>query len=50
MPYSIRKTKSGKYQVVKKDDGKVMGTHSSKKDAWSQIVAIKANETKKGDK
>lgn len=46
MPYAVRK-KGTKYQVVKKDDGKVLGTHPSKTSAQRQIRAIYANEGKK---
>ena len=45
MPYSVRKT-GRKFQVVKDDDGKVMGTHSSRAGAKRQIRAIHANEGK----
>src|SRR3990167_9163362 len=44
MPYSIRK-KDGRYCVVKKDDGKEMGCHDSRKDATAQMRAIHANES-----
>lgn len=43
MPYKV--VKSGdKYQVRKKDDNKIMGTHESRKKALNQIKAIYANE------
>lgn len=47
MPYAVRKSGS-KYKVVKKDGGKVMGTHSSAAAAKRQIAAIHANEKKGG--
>lgn len=43
MPYIIRKTKSGKYQVITKGTNHVHGTHSSKKAAVQQLRAIYAN-------
>lgn len=46
MPYAVRKAGGG-YQVVKKDGGKVMGTHASKAKAQAQIRAIHAAEGKK---
>lgn len=42
MPYGLRK-KGKKYQVIKKSDGKVMGTHPSKAAATAQIRALYAN-------
>ena len=45
MPYSIKK-RGRKYQVIKDDDGKVMGTYSSRVGAKRQIRAIHANEGK----
>ena len=43
MPYAVHK-RGDKYVVVKKDDGKVMGTHESLEKARAQIRAIYANE------
>ena len=45
MPFDIKKS-GNKYIVVKKDDGKVMGTHTSKSEAQRQIAAIYANSPK----
>ena len=45
MPYAVHK-RGDKYVVVKKDDGKVMGTHESLKKARAQIKAIYANEAR----
>lgn len=45
MPYSIRR-KEGKFEVVKDDDGKVMGTHPSRGKAKAQLAALYANEGK----
>ena len=47
MPYAIRR-KGNKWLVVKKDDGKVMGTHPSKEKAAKQIMAIHINEKRRG--
>lgn len=48
MPYSIEEgnseCESGEWAVVKDDDGSVLGCHSSKKDAESQIAALYASE------
>lgn len=43
MPYAIKKS-GNNWLVVKAGDGKVMGTHDSKKKAANQIKAIYANE------
>ena len=43
MPYAVEK-KGRKYVVVKKSDGKVMGTHPTLARAYAQLAAIKANE------
>lgn len=43
MPYKIKKSGS-KYKVVKEGDGKVMGTHDTKKEALKQLKALYANE------
>jgi hypothetical protein len=45
MPYGYEK-RGDKWVVVKKDDGKVMGTHDNEADAKKQIVAIHMNESK----
>lgn len=45
MPYAVRKS-GAKYKVVKKDGGKVMGTHRTRAAAQRQIRAIHANEKK----
>jgi len=42
MPYKIIK-KGEKYQVVKKEGGRVMGTHDSEEKAKKQIAALHAN-------
>ena len=44
MPYKIRETPGGKWQLVKISDGKVMGTHDSKAKALAQERAIYASE------
>jgi len=49
MPYALKKN-GDKWQVVKKDDGHVMGTHDSKQKASNQIKAIYANEGKEKKK
>lgn len=46
MPYAIRK-KGKKFLVVKKEGGKILGTHDSRSSAERQIRAIYANEKKK---
>ena len=43
MPYHIEK-KDDQYQVIKNDDGKVMGKHDSEEKAKSQIAALYSNE------
>lgn len=43
MPYLVRKV-GDKYAVVKKSDGKVIGTHPTAEKAMKQIIAIKYNE------
>lgn len=47
MPYSIRKTKGGKYQVIKQDGSKVFGTHESRSKAIRQLRAIEINSKEK---
>lgn len=51
MPYSIIKgggtCKASEWAVVKDDDGKTMGCHSTKKEAEEQVAAIYANEGNK---
>lgn len=42
MPYQIKKA-GNKYVVVKADDGKILGHHTSKSQARRQIAAIYAN-------
>ena len=49
MPYAIRKS-GKKYQTIKKSTGKVLGTHSSKKKARAQEIAIILNEKRRGKK
>ena len=46
MPYMLAK-KGSSYVVVKKSDGKVMGTHATKEKAKAQMKALYAN-TKEG--
>lgn len=46
MPYSVRKSGS-KYQIVRKTDGKVVGTSTSKAKAQASIRARYAGEKKK---
>lgn len=46
MPYDI-KQRNGKWAVVKKDGGKVMGTHTSRAAAERQRRALYANEGKR---
>ena len=43
MPYSVKKDGS-QWKVVKDEDGKVMGTHGTKKEAQAQVRAIYASE------
>jgi hypothetical protein len=45
-PFDIKKA-GNKFVVVKKSDGKVLGTHSSKSQAKRQIAAIYANSPEK---
>jgi hypothetical protein len=47
MPYKIRETAGGKWQLVKIDDGRVMGTHDSKKQAHIQEYAIRMAEKRR---
>lgn len=42
MPWRIQKA-GNKYQVVKKEDGKVVGTHSSRTQALQHMKALYAN-------
>lgn len=42
MPWQIKKN-GDNYQVVKKSDGKVVGTHPTHKAAIQQIHALHAN-------
>jgi len=42
MPWTVKKVGS-KYQVVKKDDGKVVGTHGSRTQAIQHMKALYAN-------
>lgn len=44
MPYKIVKRGAGKYQVVKKDGGKVVGTTHSRTKARKMIEAIHADD------
>lgn len=46
MPYSINKT-GNKFQVVKDDDGRVMGEHDTREQARAQLSALYANESGK---
>lgn len=46
MPWRVQK-KDGKYMVVKKDNGKIVGTHDTQKKAEAQVRALYANEDKK---
>jgi len=45
MPYSIKKS-NDKYKVVKKEGGKVMGTHDTRQKAEKQVRALYAEEGK----
>lgn len=51
MPYRVGKSsecpKSKPHAVIKEDDGKVMGCHSSKSKAHKQIAAIEASEKRR---
>jgi hypothetical protein len=49
VPYSIRKSGS-KYQIVKKDTGKVVGTSDTREKAQASIRARYAGENKKSGK
>lgn len=42
MPWEIKKA-GNKYQVVKKDGGKVVGTHNSRTSAIQHMRALYAN-------
>ena len=46
MPYTVRKSGT-KFQIVRKTDGKVVGTSTSKAKAQASIRARMANEGKK---
>ena len=48
MPWRVQK-KNGGFVVVKKDNGKIVGTHSSKRKAEAQVRALYAGESKKKD-
>jgi hypothetical protein len=43
MPYEVRKTKGGDYEVYNPETGKVYGTHPTKGDAEDQRDALYAN-------
>lgn len=45
MPYAVRKS-GDKYQIIKKDTGKVVGTSDSKAKAQASIRARYAGENK----
>lgn len=45
MPYHIEHH-SNVYQVKKDSDGKVMGTHKTKRDAQAQLYALYKSEKK----
>lgn len=47
MPYAIRKS-GPKYQIVRKDTGKVVGTSTTRAKAQASIRARYAGEKKKG--
>jgi hypothetical protein len=47
MPYSVR-PRNGKFQVVKDDDGKVMGEFDTRGEARDQMRALYANESDAG--
>lgn len=47
MPYPIRKTEDGKYQVVDPRRNKVLGTHDSMEQAAAQVRAIYHSEREK---
>ena len=42
MPWTVQKH-GGKWAVVKKDGGKVVGTHSSREEAMAHMRALYAN-------
>ena len=46
MPWRVQK-KDGKFAVVKKDNGKVVGTHDTREKAEKQVRALYANEPSK---
>lgn len=46
MPYSVKKS-GPKWQIVRKDDGKVVGTSDSRAKAMASVRARMANEPKK---
>jgi hypothetical protein len=46
MPYKVKRI-GNKFQVLKKDNNKVMGTHPNKRAAEAQIKAIYASEALK---
>lgn len=43
MPFEIRKSESGKWEVVSEDSGRVLGTHDTENEAREQQQAIYAN-------
>lgn len=47
MPYQVRQNSHGQWQLVNKDTGRVLGTHSSAEKAKAQMAAVYAN-TKEG--
>ncbi len=49
MPYSIRTTKGGGADLIKKDTGKKVSHHSSKAKAQAAIRAIYANTVEPSD-
>jgi hypothetical protein len=46
----IRKTSAGKFKLVSKSTGKVLGTHPSREAAMRQERAIKASQARQGKK
>jgi hypothetical protein len=47
MPYSIRKSGEGQFDLVLKRTGKVLGHHDTKAEAVKQIQAIEASKHSK---
>jgi hypothetical protein len=43
MPYKLKKTRSGKYQVVRADTGRVVSKQKTKSEATAHLRALYAN-------